>query len=179
MFFTPYTALASISSPFTLITGASESWAHENNTTTAYGPTGTWSSAQSNTECSQVELGFNVTPPLNMMVNDFTGTNGSAVTAATLASSTRGLRHSWSPSGSGTFTTATAASQPYSGSTGRLGDGTNYTDSSITGIALATGTGSGGTDWTYGNTNGILTNKAATASISVATTMPKARLGRR
>lgn len=172
MFYTPFTALASVSSPFTLVTGAFESWAYDTNTTSALGATGTWSGAESNTECSQVEVGFNVTAFQNMLFNNFSGTNGNAVTAATLASSAAGLRHSYSINGSGTFTYTMAASDPWTGTTGRLNDGSNNSDSSTVGVALATGTGSGSTYWSYGTTNGIITNKAATLGINVATTMP-------
>lgn len=172
--FAPYTPATSITSPFTIFNLSGwGSWAYENNTTTAYGPTWTWSAAQTNVMTDMMAFGFNVTPPANLSFVDFSGSNGTTATLASLTGNTHGLQTELlAENGSCAFTYSTTASAPLTGSTGRLGNGSSYTDSSTTGIAEATGSAAS-CSWAWG-TGGTtaLSGSSVTAAINIATTLP-------
>ena len=98
-------------------------------------------------------FGFNVTPFSNMSFVDFSGTNGSTLTLASLQGNTHGWQSYWQVTGPLTsFTYSTAASKPLQNPTGRLNDGGSYTDSSTTGLSWAT-SGGGLNYFTLGTTN--------------------------
>lgn len=173
--FTPFTPATSISSPFSIfnISGWA-SWAHDDNTTSALGPTWTWSGAQSNTMTSQMQFGYNVTAPAQMSFVDFSGTNASNVSLATIVGNTHGPQTGvWNQGGSCTPTYATAASAPLTGSTGRLSDGGTYSDSSTTGIAFATASAPS-CAWHWGSNSGsvALSTSTVTAGINFKSDLP-------
>lgn len=163
-------AATNIDNSYTILVGSATSWAHRDNFTAAVGPTWTWSGSNSNIATDQVCFGFSVTPFLNLGLNTLSGTNAGTPTAATLLASQVGYSGGlWILNGSGTFTYANGATMPMSGSTGRLNDGSSYSDASVTGIQLAGGTGSGNTNWAFGNTNGVLSLAKMSTAISVVT----------
>lgn len=166
-----WSAATAVSSPFTLVAIGDSGFAYDNNTTTAYGPTFTLPTI-GYPVASQMEFGYNVTAPAKWMWNNMSGTNAATVTAATLAAGTSGIQHQWYKSGSGTFTYATAASQPLTGSLARLSDGSAPSDSSTTGISLATGTGSGGTNWRWGHSSALIGADVVTAGITASSDLP-------
>ncbi len=105
-------------------------------------PTWMWGSAQADIMLGQMQFGFNVTPFSNMSFVDFSGTNGSTPTLASLQGNTHGWQNSWLVNGSlVAFTYSTSASKPLQNPTGRLNDGGSYTDSSTTGLSWATSGG--------------------------------------
>ena len=172
--FQGYNAASSISSPFTIVDGGGAmGWAYEANTTTSYGPTWTWSAGQTPFSSAQLEFGFNVTSPSDIAFVDFGGTNGSTITQSSITSDTHGIQTAyWNETGSCPYTYSTTASNPLSGSTGRLSNGSSYTDSSATGMSMPTGTSCEASSWNWGNINGIISTNWVVADLNIESTLP-------
>lgn len=168
-------APASVNSGLTLVTGTGSGFAHIDNTISALGPTFTFGSAQTSILSQQMQFGFNVTPFSSIGFTNFSGTNGATVTQAALQSSTTGFQgYPWNAintCASGNFTFQTSASLPLTGSTGRLNDGSNSSDSSTTGLEWPTSCGPSNA-WEIGDSWGVLSNSTITTGINMTENLP-------
>lgn len=116
-----------------------------------------------------------------VMFTGFSGTNGGTPTATTLNSDTcTSLSQTWSETGSAaTFTYETSVSWPLVGTVGAgtpyvtLSNGTQCSDSTTTGVQMATGD-STNTEWNFGVTNTAISAGSVVGALmgGISTTLP-------